>query len=50
MLGTTQQDLVPQTDAVIDLLIDVVTGKQLVLIKPTANAVPLEFVIQPPCE
>jgi hypothetical protein len=35
---------------VIDLLIDVVAGQKLVFVQPAANAVPLEFIIQPPCK
>jgi hypothetical protein len=40
-LGTAQQYLIPEPDAPVDLLVDVITREHLVLIKIAANAAPL---------
>src|SRR5215475_11050898 len=45
-LRATEQHLVPEPDAAVDLLIDVVTWTHLVLVEPAANAAPLELVVQ----
>ena len=50
MLRATEQDLVPQPDAVVYLLVDVVAGKQLLLVQPAAYTAALEGVVEPPRE
>jgi hypothetical protein len=42
-LGAAQQHLVPEPDAAVDLLVDVVTWEQLVLVQPAANPVVGQF-------
>jgi hypothetical protein len=45
-LRATQQHLIPEPDTTVDLLINVITGKHLVFVCPTANPTPLELVMQ----
>jgi hypothetical protein len=41
-----QQDLVPQTNLAIDLIVDRVAGEQLVLVEPAANTPALQRVVE----
>ena len=43
---TTEQHFVPQPDAPVDLRVDVVTREHLVFVKPAANAMVLELVME----
>jgi hypothetical protein len=41
---------VEELDVVVDLIKDVVAREKLVLVELAGNAVPLVFIVQPPCE
>jgi hypothetical protein len=46
ILRTTQQDFVPETNTSINLLINVISKKHLMRIKPTTDALSLQLVVQ----
>ena len=45
-MRATQQHLILEPDAAVYLLVDVITGKPLVFVCPTANPTPLYLVMQ----
>jgi hypothetical protein len=48
VLRAAEQNLVPQANALVNPLVDVIVGEQLLLIEPAADAATLEFVVQMP--
>ena len=50
VLRAAQEDLVPEPNAVVDLLIDVIAREQLLFIEPAADTAALERIVHPPGE
>jgi hypothetical protein len=44
---SSRQHLVPKTDTAIDLIVDVIAGKELMIVEPTPDAPALKGVMEP---